>query len=71
MGTLNVLEAARLVGDDPIVIYASTNKVYGRMADLKVVEEGNRYRYADLPDGVPETRPLDFHSPYGLLQRLR
>ena len=24
-----------------------------------------RYRYRDLPHGVAETQPLDFHSPYG------
>ncbi len=65
LGTFNVLEAARQVGDDPIVIYASTNKVYGGMEHVPIVEEATRYRYADLPHGVPETFPLDFHSPYG------
>lgn len=65
LGTFNVLEAARLAGNDPIVIYASSNKVYGGMENVEVVEEEARYRYADLPFGVPETQPLDFHSPYG------
>lgn len=65
LGTFNVLEAARQVGDDPIVIYASTNKVYGGMEHVPIVEEETRYRYANLPHGVPETFPLDFHSPYG------
>lgn len=65
LGTFNVLEAARLVADNPIVLYSSTNKVYGGMEDVGVVEEATRYRYADLPFGVPETQPLDFHSPYG------
>ncbi len=65
LGTFNVLEAARQVGDDPIVIYASTNKVYGGMEHVPIVEEATRYRYADLPHGVPETFPLDFYSPYG------
>jgi CDP-paratose 2-epimerase len=64
-GTFNALEAARLVGDDPVFIYASTNKVYGGMEDVRIAEEAKRYRYADLPFGVPETQPLDFHSPYG------
>jgi len=64
-GTFNALEAARLVGDDPVFIYASTNKVYGGMEEVRIVEEAKRYRYADLPFGVPETQPLDFHSPYG------
>ncbi len=65
LGTFNVLEAARLVADDPIVIYASTNKVYGSMAEVRVVEEATRYRYLDFPQGIPESQPLDFHSPYG------
>ena len=30
-GTFNVLEAARLSGRQPVVLYASTNKVYGGM----------------------------------------
>jgi len=65
LGTFNVMEAARLSHRKPMVLYASTNKVYGGMEDVKVVEEETRYRYADLPYGVPETQPLDFHSPYG------
>ncbi|UCG25836.1 MAG: GDP-mannose 4,6-dehydratase [Chloroflexota bacterium] len=64
-GTFNALEAARLAGNDPIFFYASTNKVYGGMEEVDVVEEPTRYSYADLPHGVPECRPLDFHSPYG------
>lgn len=64
-GTFNVLEAARLSGRQPIVIYASTNKVYGGMDEIRVVEEEKCYRYAELPHGVSESFPLDFHSPYG------
>lgn len=65
LGTFNVLEAVRLAGNDPIVIYASTNKVYGGMEDVKIVEGETRYHYADFPYGVAETQPIDFHSPYG------
>lgn len=65
LGTFNALEAARLSRRDPIFIYASTNKVYGGMEDVKVVEEPTRWRYADLEHGCPETQPIDFHSPYG------
>ncbi len=65
LGTFNMLEAARASGHNPIVIYASTNKVYGEMEDVKVVEQDGRYVYADLPLGCSETQPLDFHSPYG------
>ncbi|HLF01394.1 MAG TPA: NAD-dependent epimerase/dehydratase family protein, partial [Anaerolineales bacterium] len=65
LGTFNVLEAARLAETQPVVVYASTNKVYGGMEDVRVSEESTRYRYTDLPLGLPETQPLDFHSPYG------
>jgi CDP-paratose 2-epimerase len=64
-GTLNVLEAARRSAGLRALVYTSTNKVYGGMEDLEVVERGWRYEYAGLPEGVDETRPLDFHSPYG------
>lgn len=64
-GTFNVLEAARHSPRQPIVIYASTNKVYGGMEEVVIVEEATRYRYRDLPQGVSEEQPLDFHSPYG------
>jgi CDP-paratose 2-epimerase len=65
LGTFNVLEAARASGRNPAVLYASTNKVYGGMEDVRVVEGNTSYSYADFPDGIPETMPLDFHSPYG------
>jgi len=65
LGTFNVLEAARLTGRRPTLIFTSTNKVYGGMEDVAVVERRTRYEYRDLPDGVPESQPLDFHSPYG------
>jgi len=65
LGTFNALEAARLSDRQPIFLYASTNKVYGGMDDIRLVEEPTRWRYADLTYGCPETQPLDFHSPYG------
>jgi CDP-paratose 2-epimerase len=64
-GTLNVLEAARASGRRPIVVFTSTNKVYGGMEDVEIVERPTRYEFAALPHGVSESRPLDFHSPYG------
>jgi CDP-paratose 2-epimerase len=65
MGTFNTLEAARLSGNQPSFVYSSTNKVYGGMEDVQVVERETRYDYADLPEGASEAQPLDFHSPYG------
>ena len=65
LGTFNLLEALRAESLNPIVLFTSTNKVYGALAHLKVEETQTRYRYADLPEGVSEATPLDFYSPYG------
>jgi CDP-paratose 2-epimerase len=65
LGTFNTLEAARASQKKPIILYASTNKVYGGMEDVQIVEEHTSYRYADYPMGISEEMPLDFHSPYG------
>jgi len=65
LGTFNVLEAIRETNQRPVVFYASTNKVYGAMDEVAIVEEPTRYEYRDLPRGVAENCPLDFHSPYG------
>ena len=64
LGALQVLEAARLATLPPIVLYASTNKVYGAVSDVEVVEHETRYAFRDLPHGVSESQPLDFQSPY-------
>jgi CDP-paratose 2-epimerase len=65
LGTFNVLEAVRHYCPQAAFIYSSTNKVYGGMEQIEIVEKGGRYIYKDLPGGMPETTPLDFHSPYG------
>jgi len=68
LGTLNVLEAARARPVAPGVIMTSTNKVYGGLEDLELSVQGQRYLPVDekaAATGIGETRPLDFHSPYG------
>jgi CDP-paratose 2-epimerase len=65
LGTFNVLEGARSSVRNPIVVYASTNKVYGGLHSVRVEEARSRYFCPDLPMGIPEEHPLDFHSPYG------
>jgi CDP-paratose 2-epimerase len=65
MGTFNVLEAARHSPSQPMLLYASTNKVYGSMEGLIIEETDTRYRYRDYPYGISESYPIDFHSPYG------
>ncbi len=50
-GTLNVLEAVRRHNREVPVVFASTNKVYGKL------EHNN--------GPCRESQPIDFHSPYG------
>jgi CDP-paratose 2-epimerase len=65
LGTLHVLEAARLIRPFPIVLFTSTNKVYGGLGQMRVVERETRYEFEDGVHGISESCPLDFHSPYG------
>jgi CDP-paratose 2-epimerase len=65
LGTFNLLEAVRGLALDPVLLFTSTNKVYGALPQYPVVEQGPRYALAGLPGGVSETTPLDFYSPYG------
>jgi CDP-paratose 2-epimerase len=67
-GTLNVLEAIRAQSTPPPLVYTSTNKVYGGLGDIPLVQDGGRYAPRDpriRAHGVSEARSLDFHSPYG------
>lgn len=65
LGTFNILEAIRETKQNPIILFASTNKVYGGMTDIKIIEKKGRYMYKDIKGGIKEDRLLDFHSPYG------
>jgi len=67
-GTLNVLEAARKKSKDAVVIYCSTNKVYGENVDkIPLQEKEKRYIYKCIP-GVSEEMSTDLtgHTPYGV-----
>jgi CDP-paratose 2-epimerase len=67
-GTVNVLEALRLHNPDAPLIFASTNKVYGRLIDDAQIERTDlRYTPRDsrLAAGIAASAPLDFYSPYG------
>lgn len=65
LGTFNVVEAVRCVAPQAILFYASTNKVYGGMEAVRTAENETRHHFIDYIDGIPESYPLDFHSPYG------
>ncbi len=65
IGTFNMLDAIRLHSPESVFIFASTNKVYGKIAGAASELRGSRYAYLDRPHGISETEPLDFLSPYG------
>ena len=68
-GTFSLLEAMRARGGAVPLVFASTNKVYGDLADLEFRREGDAYAPVDpevRAHGVSEARPLDFHTPYGV-----
>ncbi|WP_426958729.1 NAD-dependent epimerase/dehydratase family protein [Muricoccus radiodurans] len=67
-GTFHLLEALRRRGAPVPVVFASTNKVYGDLADVALDLVGDAYQPRDPATraaGISEDRPLDFHTPYG------
>ena len=69
LGTFNVLEAARLSKVNPVIVYCSTNKVYGNnVNNIQTIENETRYVFEKkFENGVPEEFSIDFceHTPYG------
>lgn len=65
MGMFNLLDAVRKYSPDSVVLFSSTNKVYGDFEYLHFKEESTRYVCEEYPKGFPESITLDFHSPYG------
>jgi CDP-paratose 2-epimerase len=65
VGTLNLLEAVRKYNKDAVVLYSSTNKVYGDLEQYEYLENDTRYVCSQYPKGFDEMVPLDFRSPYG------
>ncbi|MGK9170146.1 NAD-dependent epimerase/dehydratase family protein [Inquilinus limosus] len=67
-GTLRLLEALRRHNPRAPLVFASTNKVYGDLADIGLERTEDAYRPADADlrgRGIGEDRRLDFHTPYG------
>jgi CDP-paratose 2-epimerase len=67
-GTINLLEAIRAQPEPPPLVFTSTNKVYGKLADVELELDGERYAPTSSTiraQGIDESRPLDFYSPYG------
>lgn len=65
IGSFNLLESVRQYSSHSIIIYSSTNKVYGDLEYFNYTEHARRYSCDELPNGFSENIKLDFHSPYG------
>ncbi len=68
LGTFHLLEAIRRHVPQAPVIFASTNKVYGDLAEYAMRPSGEGHvpeEHALAIYGVSEAQPLDFHTPYG------
>lgn len=65
LGTHNLLEAVRKYSPESMILYSSTNKVYGDLEYLSYQETASRYICKEYPNGFDESLQLDFHSPYG------
>lgn len=67
-GAVVLLEAVRRLNPQSPVLFASTNKVYGRLfgaGNVKAAGKRCAPVGAAYAHGVSEDTPLDFHSPYG------
>lgn len=62
--TINLLEAIRKFSDKTILIFSSTNKVYGDLANFNYLEKKTRYTIKNSFVGFNEKNNLDFKSPY-------
>ena len=65
LGTYNLLEAIRKYSPESMVLYSSTNKVYGDLKNFTYDENETRYFCKEYPKGFDEKLYLNFHSPYG------
>jgi CDP-paratose 2-epimerase len=67
MGGFNLLEAVRQFNPQAILLYSSTNKVYGNLSSHTMKENQILKRYEDPshPQGYDEQEKIDFISPYG------
>ncbi len=65
LGSINVLEAVRQYAPKTAIIYASSNKVYGNLDHLDLVEAATRWQPRDAQKGVDERTAIEFHTPYG------
>lgn len=65
LGTINILESTKKYCKDSVLIYSSTNKVFGNLNDLDFSENKKRYFFPKTYLGVSEKQKIAFETPYG------
>lgn len=64
--TINILDSIRKFSSNTVLLYSSTNKVYGELNNLNISENIDKYFVkSNKFFGIDESQSLDFHSPYG------
>lgn len=66
-GAFKLLEAVRKNNPRTVLIYSSTNKVYGNLNGHQLKKDVKNEKYLDFchPQGINEDEKIDFISPYG------
>jgi CDP-paratose 2-epimerase len=64
LGSINVLECVRLLAPQATIVYASSNKVYGKLDETELHETPTRYEPAGKKE-IDEQARLAFYTPYG------
>jgi len=65
LGALNILEAVRLNHPEAVILFSSTNKVYGSLESFEYRETPTRYEAVAHETGFDESLQLDGSTPYG------
>lgn len=66
LGCFNILEALRTTRSETRVLYASTNKVYGKLDNFELnFTRKYGYNLKRHPRGISENIPVNFVTPYG------
>jgi len=66
IGSFNVLNAVRNYAPDARLLFSSTNKVYGDLSSVEIIEKKTRFEPKHYSKGFSaEDLPLNFASPYG------
>ena len=63
LGTVNILESIRKYSINTQLLFASSNKIYGDLKNIKYFEK--KYRYETTKKDFSEDTPLNFSTPYG------